>query len=430
MKQQVLVFGGLGAPGSSVVSLYQALLTQLSDLFDLIAIDPIAEQLTPDQLTNRYPFSYSAIYDHFDKYCAKHQQPDIAACLVLTPVRMRLSIIEMVSERIDVDQTLFIVEKPSFSLEECERGFDFVIPALQRRGARFYFIDTVIVALSIEAYIDSVDGALPLPKKIVAIAADNPINLYEPLHAFEWSNQRNNINRRKLLSLKNNGGGGAGLDMGIHAVAALFRLLSGARWDVESTLVTDATLEALTEENISNSEAKLMPLERELGAETHLYAQGIIKTKAPKSASIPYVVEGGKGGDIWDRRLELYYDDHVVVLGLGTLRHPPYFWRKQGEQVTSQVFSIKGSGYQRHFSDILSLLSVTNVPLLITPEQSEEIMRRSMVLIATMYPVYEVAAEIRELGLQKVTQHLPRYLTSQELTVRNDLDQYLKSIVF
>lgn len=428
MKQQIVIFGGLGEPKTSVVSLYQDLFSQLTDQFDLIAIDPLAARLNATQLHNRYPFSYAKHYSDLNQYERDNADVKMAACFILTPVHVHLSIIKSVAALNDVDNLLFVIEKPSFSLNDCDAGFKQTIPALKQLGARFYFIDTAIVAPSIDSYVRSFNGVLPRPNKIVAVATDNPIKLYPPLQEFEFCHRIETINRRKLLSLSNNGGGGAGLDMGVHAIAALMYLLSRSGWRIESTEIQQVIFEALTQHAIDTYNPLSTHLERELGAETHLYAQGTIRLNAPSFDAIELVIEGGKGGDIWDRRLELHYDDNIVVLGLGTLKHPPYIW--QEKFVTHQTFAIKGSGYQRHFNDILSLLSMINMPQHVSCDESETIMRRSMSMLSTIYSQPNATPETREHNISKVAQHSPKFLTHSEQQLRDTLNHFLKSIVF
>lgn len=149
MNKVVLVFGGLGNAKSSVVSLYENLLHTLSSRFDVVAIDPAVQHYL--SFASYFQFPYSARYADLDAFLQAHSHTDVAAAFVLTPVGVHLSIIEQVSNALDTQDLLFVVEKPSFSLAEIDRGFNQVIPELKRRGAQFYFIDTVLVSPSLEA---------------------------------------------------------------------------------------------------------------------------------------------------------------------------------------------------------------------------------------------------------------------------------------
>lgn len=222
MNKVVLVFGGLGNAKSSVVGLYENLLHTLSSHFDVVAIDPAVQH--PKSCASQFQFPYSARYADLDAFLHAHSHTDVAASFVLTPVGTHLSIIEQVSNALETQDLLFVVEKPSFSLAEIDKGFNQVIPELKRRGAQFYFIDTALVSPSLEALFADSSIALPdsAPRKIIAIAADNPIDSHEAIQDFRFENRIALLNARKLLNLATSGGGGYGFDMGIHAIAGWF----------------------------------------------------------------------------------------------------------------------------------------------------------------------------------------------------------------
>ncbi|MEF1304761.1 hypothetical protein QTO17_23070, partial [Vibrio owensii] len=225
MNKVVLVFGGLGNAKSSVVGLYENLLHTLSSRFDVVAIDPAVQH--PKSCASQFQFPYSARYADLDAFLQANSHTDVAAAFVLTPVGTHLSIIEQVSNALDIQNLLFVVEKPSFSLAEIDKGFNQVIPELKCRGALFYFIDTALVSPSLEALFADSSIALPdsAPRKIIAIAADNPLDSHETIQDFRFENRIALLNARKLLNLTTSGGGGYGFDMGIHAIAGLVRYL-------------------------------------------------------------------------------------------------------------------------------------------------------------------------------------------------------------
>ncbi|UJF17868.1 hypothetical protein L0B53_12620 [Vibrio sp. SS-MA-C1-2] len=163
MEKIILVFGGLGEQQSSVVGLYQELLINLSQHFTIIAIDPKASKLSLDERKQQMgTFGYYQCYSSLDKFLLTHSEKQqltdqkvevqIAAAFILTPVATHLSIIQQLNKTVDVDNLLFVVEKPSFSLNEVEDGFNLVIPQLKHQGAKFYFIDTALVTPSLEAF--------------------------------------------------------------------------------------------------------------------------------------------------------------------------------------------------------------------------------------------------------------------------------------
>ncbi len=98
--------------------------------------------------------------------------------------------------------------------------------------------------------------------------------------------------------------------MGIHAIAGLVRYLHKS--SIGDSLVE---LKQICAERISESQ-----LEYTQGAETHLYVEGEI---ASLEGNIEVVIEAGKAGDIWDRRLELHYPKRVIAIGFGHTQASP-----------------------------------------------------------------------------------------------------------
>ncbi|MGR5287560.1 hypothetical protein ACP3V5_19750 [Vibrio maritimus] len=415
MNKVVLVFGGLGNAKSSVVSLYENLLHTLSSRFDVVAIDPAVQHYL--SFASHFQFPYSARYADLDAFLQAHSHTDVAAAFVLTPVGVHLSIIEQVSNALDTQDLLFVVEKPSFSLAEIDRGFNQVIPELKRRGAQFYFIDTVLVSPSLEALFADSSMALPdsVPRKIIAIAADNPSDSHEVIQDFRFENRVELLNARTLLNLATSGGGGYGFDMGIHAIAGLVRYLHKSGMGG-----VQVELKQVCAERISESQ-----LEYTQGAETHLYVEG--KLTSPEG-NVEVVIEAGKAGDIWDRRLELHYPDRVIAIGFGTLKHPPYLWERSSDGIKSTRFDVSGSGYAMHFNDILYALGFDAEPLF-SQQESEALMSQSMNLLSSIFDAIGNTHQVREQNTAVVNAHTPKYLSEAELEVRAELSQYTDSLL-
>ncbi|MDK9769810.1 hypothetical protein [Vibrio sp. B181a] len=415
MNKVVLVFGGLGNAKSSVVGLYESLLHTLGSRFDIVAIDPAVQH--PKSFVSQFQLPYSACYANLNAFLQANSHTDVAAAFVLTPVGTHLSIIEQVSNALDTQGLLFVVEKPSFSLAEIDRGFNQVIPELKRRGAQFYFIDTALVAPSLEALFVGSPIALPdgVPNKIIAIAADNPIDSHEAIQGFRFENRIELLNARKLLNLTTSGGGGYGFDMGIHAIAGLVRYLHKS--SIGDSLVE---LKQTCAERISESQ-----LEYTQGAETHLYVEGELTSP---EGNIEVLIEAGKAGDIWDRRLELHYPKRIIAIGFGTLKHPPYLWEKSPDGIKSTTFDVSGSGYAMHFNDILCALGFDAKPRL-SQQESEALMSQSMNLLSSVFDAIGDTYQVREQNIAVVDAHTPKYLSEAELEIRKELSQYLDLLI-
>lgn len=417
MSTIVLVFGGLGNPNSSVVGLYENLLHTLNSRFDVVAIDPAAHDQCESKLASQFQFPYSACYANLDAFLQTNYHTQVAAVFVLTPVGTHLSIIEQVAGALDIHNLLFVVEKPSFSLVEIDKGFNQIIPQLKQRGAQFYFIDTVLVSPSLEALFTGLPITLPdsAPHKIIAIATDNPIDSHKAIQDFRFENRIALLNARKLLNLATSGGGGYGFDMGIHAIAGLVRYLH--KFGIEDSQVE---LKQIRAERINESK-----LEYTQGAETHLYVEGELTSP---EGNIEVVIEAGKAGDIWDRRLELHYPDHVIAIGFGTLKHPPYLWERSPNGIKSTTFDVSGSGYAMHFNDILYALGFDAEPLL-SQQESEALMSHSMNLLRSVFDAIGDTHQVREQNIAEVSAHRPKYLSEAELEIRKELSQYLNSLI-
>lgn len=416
--ETILVFGGLGDPKSSVIALYQPLLRKLQRRFHLVAIDPAVSH--PDALLRRqqYAFEYADAYASLQAYRQQHSTESVAASFLLTPVATHLPLIEDLYQHGLSSNSLIVVEKPSFSLHQCERGFHQLILAMRARGTRFYFVDTALVAPSLEAYLKRDDAlSTKRPNKIIAVASDNPVNSVPALDAFRLKHNIAAINQRRLLEPEMAGGAGLGLDMGVHAIAGLVRLLQYSAWEVSGFDVTGAQLEALMH----------VDLLRQPGAETYLYAQGTLQAKEHQMV---FEVQGGKGSDIWDRRLELYFDDQVVVIGLGTLKHAPYLWRWADGREEFQLFAAQTAGYSQHAIDILAeLADVPDSTRILTCLESELLMEKTMAFLNQIYLRVGDSLHERERQIRHVDKHSPAHLSEREYEVRSRLYDFVNRII-
>ena len=203
--------------------------------------------------------------------------------------------------------------------------------------------------------------------------------------------------------------------MGIHAIAGLVRYL-------HKSGIGDSQVELkqIRAERINESQ-----LEYTQGAETHLYIEGELTSP---EGNIEVVIEAGKAGDIWDRRLELHYTDRVIAIGFGTLKHPPYLWERSPNGIKSTTFDVSGSGYAMHFNDILCALGLDAEPLL-SQQESEALMSQSMNLLRCVFDAIGDTHQVRERNITVADKHMPKYLSEAELEIRKELSQYLNSLI-
>ncbi|WP_165313996.1 hypothetical protein [Vibrio ziniensis] len=414
MNGDVLVYGGLGDPNYSVVRLYEELLLTSKAKFSIIAIDPIVRRVSTTEVGSYYQFPYDEQYASLDEYIEHQPVRKISCVFVLTSVSTHLSILKEVSLSFDVSDLLFVVEKPSFSLHEVEEGFSVVVPRLKQQGAKFYFIDTAIVTPAFDYFFSNQSCvSLGLPEKIVAISTDNPVTIHPQLDEFSFENRIAALNSRNLLNLEESGGGGYGFDMGIHAIAGLVRYL-------QKMQEFDARIDfsEIKTEYLNNKQLK-----RSIGAETHIYALGSIVTSI---GHIELLVDAGKASDIWDRRLELHYAQLTVVIGFGTLKHPPYLWRSDHADSEAVVFNVTDSGYKLHFNDILSALEF-DINASLSCEASEEIMCKSMYIMSDLFSGLSTLFDEREKPLIRVDHHSYTMAMKEQL-IRERLTNFTDSI--
>ncbi|UJF17869.1 hypothetical protein L0B53_12625 [Vibrio sp. SS-MA-C1-2] len=225
------------------------------------------------------------------------------------------------------------------------------------------------------------------------------------------------MNRRQLLDVEKSGGAGFGFDMGIHAVAGLVRYLQKSGLLSADLSLTNVVTEALNDKRLI----------RTIGAETHIYVSGKLTFN---EQCCDLLIEAGKAGDTWDRRLELHYDHQVIAIGLGTLKHPPYLWYfdRMINRTELVTFDVAGSGYSMHFNDILTALGLKNQAIL-TEIESEQLMSHSMNLLADIFNQLGESPQQRESNLTKVPQHNPKFLSQDELKVRAQLSGVLGEII-
>ena len=416
MNKVVLVFGGLGNAKSSVVGLYENLLHTLSSRFDVVAIDPAVQH--PKSCASQFQFPYSARYADLDAFLHAHSHTDVAAAFVLTPVGTHLSIIEQVSSALDIQRPVCLwlrnrpspwlkstkaLTKSSLSLNVAEHSFTLLTPLwFLLRWKR-----SLLIHLS---------HSLILPRaKLSRLQPTTRIDSHEAIQDFRFENRIELLNARKLLNLATSGGGGYGFDMGIHAIAGLVRYLH--KFGIEDSQVE---LKHVRAERINESK-----LEYTQGAETHLYVEGELTST---EGNIEVVIEAGKAGDIWDRRLELHYPERVIAIGFGTLKHPPYLWERSPDGIKSTTFDVSGSGYAMHFNDILCALGFDAEPLL-SQQESEALMSHSMNLLRSVFDAIGDTHQVREQNIAEVDAHTPKYLSEAELEIRAELSRYLNSLI-
>ncbi len=413
MRQLILVFGGLGNPRGSVVSSYHPLFAQLMSRYEVVAIDPLADKIAWD--SSDY-FPYRACYCSVAECLqAMGDNITIACCFILTPVATHGPVIRSMARVAQAKQALYVVEKPSFTLADCDLEFARTVPDMRRHGARFYFIDTAMVTPSLNAFATRY-AHLGLPDKVVALATDNPAQSDKRLAGYRFQHRLDVIERRGLLASAKNGGAGLGLDMGIHALAGLMRFLQLAGLEQAYLSMHTCRLQALL----------MTQSFRSADAETHLYAQGHIDCEG-KTGHL--VIEGGKGGDTWDRRLELYYPQCTIVIGFGTLKHPPYLWRRSDKGVEYELFAASEAAYTPHLADILCLLTGGDEDKLhISCRQSEQLMAQSMKQLHRIYHLAGANCAERAGAIEDVAQHKALFLSEQELQIRKVLADFLDNI--
>ncbi|MGP8305105.1 hypothetical protein [Vibrio sp. YIC-376] len=415
MRQDVLVFGGLGDPKSSVVRLYEGLLNQLKQQYSIIAIDPLVTSRSLIATASCYQFPYSEQYESFASYLQQTSPRSIACVLILTPVGTHLSILSQIDHALPTCDFLLVVEKPSFSLSEVHLGFNRVVPQLKEKGASFYFIDTALVSPVFDhCFLTNLHRTMGVPEKIVAVATDNPVTIQDELSEYSFENRIKFLNNRCLLDLDKNGGGGFGFDMGIHALAGLVRYLQYIDLLDAQIEFTNVKLECLEDSRLNRS----------IGAETHLYANGVIKYPG---ASCDIFLDAGKASDTWDRRLELHYPERVIVLGFGTLIHPPYIWQSDKPDSEAIVFDVSESGYSMHFNDILNALGY-EVNNILTKEESQTLMAKSMNLLNQVFNITGTYT-MRENQMEWVSIHTAKGLSKNEEAIRIELNQFLAKLV-
>jgi predicted dehydrogenase len=412
VKQTVLVFGGLGDPNSSVVTLYKGVLQELGKSYRLIAIDPKANQLSSERQDESQVVKFDGCYSDLSAFESKTEKAVVRAVFVLTPVSTHLDIIESVAKRYCINELLFVVEKPSFALNEIDRGFYDVIPHYQSLGAQFYFIETALVSPSMEYFFAHYSKtAMKLPNEIVVVAADNPMQIADSMKQYRFDKKRESLNARNLLDSSKNGGGGFGFDMGIHGVAGLYRYLQKADLLDAVINIVEARGECLEDPQ----------LKRSPGSETYLHALARI-VDSHSNHSIDVAIEAGKAGEVWDRRIELYYDDTIVVISFGTLGCPPYLWIEEAGHAQLKTFDVADAGYPMHFNDILFALGYER-PQTLSQTDSEVLMCMSMSLLLSVFERVGKDQHQRERNLYKVSKHETHFLTQLQLETRMKLEE-------
>lgn len=415
MKKQILIFGGLGNPEHSVIKLYRELLIELYSHYSLIAIDPITDhESARKELNIQTGIIYHQSYSSFDSYSKSRGLDTLSAVFILTPVIYHLDILKRLKSTVSNSDCLIVIEKPSFSLNEIEQGFNQISKEMKEHGNRFYFIDTAMVTPPLIDFMTNPD--IPhdtLPNKIIAVGVDNPINPHSLIEEFGFNNKVIALNERQLLNLTTSGGAGFGLDMGIHAIAGFMTLLEKLPISIINITLDSVVLEALNHPDLI----------RDHNAETYMLCAGNITSTQNE---IAFVIEGGKGTDTWDRRLELYYDNCVIVLGFGTLKYNPYTCVFSDNKTRRNEYKVHHSGYVQHFIDIRSLLGLSQEKALISSELNEKIMRNSMMLIRDIYQ-FASNSTTQNRNINIVEKHKNTLLNTQETRIRTQLNQMLEA---
>ncbi len=353
MKSNILVFGALGDPRTSVIKLYLELLISLQDEYHIIAIDSNLEAVDLKSHSESLGLCFDQCFSHLNDYAQHQNDMVISAVLILTPLGSHYSILKQLAAYPQFKNALVVLEKPSFSLDEIKSGFSTLVPKLNKRNVTVYFIDSAMVSPVFDCEsVRNVFDSYGLPKKIIAVAMDNPMERYGEWGEYSFERKLSAINKRKLLSLPDSGGAGLGLDMGVHAIAGLMRLFYENNFTYKELEIQNVKLEALDHSS----------LERDKGAETQAYMEAIIKGN---SGCMPLYFIAGKGGSIWDRRIELYYENLVMTISFGKLSSSPYIAIFKNNELVVETFELRNSGYVQHHKDIQALLSknANNTPM-------------------------------------------------------------------
>ncbi|MDB1125514.1 hypothetical protein [Vibrio algarum] len=414
INKHILIFGGLGNPEHSVIKLYRELLIELYSHYSLIAIDPIKNHnKAREELYSQTNINYHHSYPNLNNYLDNQGKHEISAVFILTPVIYHLDILNQIQPFIPNNDCLVIIEKPSFSIDEIDEGFNQTVQKMKEQDNRFYFIDTAMVTPPLMDFSTNIE--IPheeLPKKIIALGVDNPLNPHPLISEFSFCNKIASYNQRQLLNLATSGGAGFGLDMGIHAIAGFMTLIEKLPITVTNITIDNVFLEALTYPD----------LKRDNNAETYMLCSGNVTSA---SNDIAFIIEGGKGTDTWDRRLELYYENCVIVLGFGTLKYSPYFCSISDTKVIRREYKVAQSGYVQHFIDIRNLLGISNEAALISSDLSEKIMRNSMVLLRDIYQLTSNPIT-QDKNITLVETHKNQLLNSHETKIRTRLNKMLE----
>lgn len=450
-KPFLAIHGGLGNPEASVIRLYSESLKALQTKYNLVAIDPYAStnpqerKARINEIKEKLGIEYAKTFspqEYFETLKNTEKKP--AGVFILTPVAYHTSTIKNYEEQLakNNENMLFVVEKPSCSLGEInninsndfhdlqQEGFFDFIDRLSRQNNSFYLVDSAMVSHSLNYLLENnlLDN-LGKITKINAIGLDMPASFTEEnqdLNQFLFQNKIPEINERSLLSLKTSGGAGLGFDMGIHALAGLSRLLDSQGYDLsEAKIKKDKVkLEAIDENTVKN---------RDAAAETYVSAQA-------KLGDIEIYFEGGKGAEIWDRRLEIFTENAIVILGLGTLKHKNYIMiipKDSKEKAQIINFESADSGYQIHMQDIYNLLEHKDSnnsnqknnqnsgrKQELSPQKSVKIMKSAMDFISKVFFAHGKSISGRESNIKKVSQmYSNQNLTDEEKSIRALLEK-------
>ncbi len=401
--RRIVVHGGLGDPQTSAVALHAPALRQFGA--ELIAVDPQATLSTRRRLVaDRTGLDFAACLTPEEYLSWQGRNPPPDAALILTPV---VHHVPLMRQYVGRAPRLLVVEKPATGIDDVD-GLEQVQADLGPN--RCYFVDTAMVAPALHLGIDSgiVQQIGPV-RRIVAVGLDNPWTPAPGLEEFSLAAKQHAINTRGLLVPSRSGGAGTGLDMGIHAVTGLSVLLEHLGLAIEDLRARAVRL-AL---------ADLPGWRREPGGETHLLVEARV-------GGIDVVVEAGKGGGIWDRRLEVTGDRGACAMGFGTLAHHGWLWRSDARGESLWRLPTPDTGYGRHLSDVAALLGCDPGRPIVTPQASARHMIGALRVLGTWYRSSGASPEEREQRIIRERGHPNPLLTREDLQRREHLDELMQ----
>lgn len=417
-KKKCIIFGGLGNPKHSVIALYGECLSKLHEYMEFIAVDVLVEKENYKTIKKREKEIYEITGIHYSEVYSPSQYYDllkdvnyeVEAVFILTPVSTHFEILRNFS---NVKNVSFIIEKPTCSIEEGRKDFFEFIDKLEYQGNSIYLIDTAMVSYSLDYFIkNNLKEEIGEIERVQVVALDNPWEIEDEIKEYSFQLKIEAINERGLLKSAKNGGAGLGFDMGIHGVAALIKLLENIDIDIEAFEIQNVLLECLDIEE----------LERDKGNETYMLANLLLN-------DLDIIIEGGKGADIWDRRIEIYGTEKNIVIGFGTLLHKNYIAKFKGDKLDEVIlFNTNDTGYENHMKDIIQLILDRNEEYILSPKQSILYMKKAIQLMNKIYTSIDVDINKREDKIIKKRRgpHINTAINEENIRIRKELMQIQK----